>query len=91
MKQKQVKFICDNCGKETEFYDECKEGTKPYRPEHPYKYGVGWVYLHNATIRLWKMTIDFKDKHFCCKECFLEFLKKDIEDRIKKQILDKLK
>ena len=62
MKEKQVKFICDNCGKETGFNKEWKKDTKSFGDKHPYEYRQGWVYLKELRMKIWKMTFSFEDK-----------------------------
>ncbi len=91
MKNKQVKFVCDKCGKETGFNNELKRDMPSFKSGHPYEYQNGWVYLHKIELKLFKIGINLDDKHFCCKECFIEFLKNEIDTRLKILIVDKLK
>lgn len=89
MKKRQVKFICDNCNKETKFFEDTNK--KDFEEGHPYKYQEGWIYIFEMKMKIWKRNIEFKDLHFCNQDCMLKFLKKEVEENIKKQVIKKLK
>jgi hypothetical protein len=86
MKNRQVKFICDNCGKETEFQEENNSENK-----YPYKYSEGWIYIYQLNIKLEKgINFEIKDKHLCSEECLLSYIKNGVENGIKKRVLKEL-
>ena len=82
----QIRFVCDNCGKKSRLKDADGSG---------FPYLSGWVYLYNINIQVrnpeWNTTthenrskhkrLDKKDKHFCNKECALDFIGRFINEK----------
>jgi len=68
-----TRFECDECAKRTD------ESEQPIRP--PYE--DGWMYLYVLNFKVRKdREVNFKDKHFCCKECMIKWITKKIETKI---------
>jgi hypothetical protein len=71
--KKDTTFTCDNvsCGKKAKLFD----GRFPYENN--------WVYLYNFGYKLASNKENtIKDKHFCCKACLLEYLRKQMEGQL---------
>jgi hypothetical protein len=68
MKEDLTTFTCDNCKK--------KETVKQ---KTGYPYDKGWVYLFNLKGKIASQHYDIQDKHFCCLNCEIEFIRKMIE------------
>lgn len=85
VKQKQVRFECDSCGKLSDFNEE-DETLK----NHPYPYTQGWIYIYLMKIKYHRIPIEMQDKHFCSKKCFGSYFKKILDEKTKEAMLKKL-
>jgi len=92
-KLNKVKFVCDNCGKESGYYPQ--PDSADYRKRHPFPYGNGWIFLYNLEIKVRETGVSSKihdkEKHLCSKKCLLDRVKKALEvcDKIKNDTLSK--
>ena len=73
MKKNKVTFTCDNCEEEISVEGESKRQKFPYEK--------GWIFMYNLE---WKRKNPMserpiKDKHFCCKECAIQFVEKEFK------------
>jgi hypothetical protein len=76
MKKIMNRFICDNCGKESNLFEE---GHK-FHTGYPYE--EGWVYLHSFSFKEKKDTQKTScDKHFCCMDCMKTYLINKLETK----------
>lgn len=83
----QVKFQCDHCNKTTEFVPD--KNSRDGDGQHPYLYEQGWVFIYNMEFKKYKLSIKIFNKHFCCNQCFFEYLKIQFEE-FKKHMLKKI-
>jgi hypothetical protein len=73
MKRILGRFVCDNCGKEGEIFEESQKH---------YPYDDGWVYIYNFKFKLDKnKERGIVDKHFCSKDCMKDFINKELGDK----------
>ena len=62
-----TEFECDACG-------------KIIRWDIGYPYEKGWLYLYHLEFKESDYSIKVvKDKHFCCKKCYLKFVERELE------------
>ena len=61
-------FACDNCKKEIKILQD-----KNFK----FPYNEGWIYVFNLELKTaMNETLQIRDKHLCCDECYLDFNKK---------------
>lgn len=60
-----VKFICDNCGRESEEF---------FQP-HSIPYEENWIYIYKFTFKVARnKRKEINDKHFCCFACIMDYI-----------------
>lgn len=75
---KEVEFTCDNCKKKSGYNAQVGSCTNII-DLHPFPYKANWVYVYEFGIKILGKKIIFGDAHFCCHDCFREYVQKQID------------
>ena len=86
---KKVRFICDKCEKKSGFRQEID--SDEYKGESPFLYRLGWIYIYNLCIKVLEKQITIKDKHFCCRGCFCNYIDSLINETYEESKVRKIK
>ncbi len=85
---KKVKFICDECKKESGYFPELE--SDDYKGKKPFPYNKDWIFIHNLELQVGSNTSKIKritksDGHICSEKCLLKaissVIKKCKEDK----------